>query len=47
MFGYMKRGINIKMKECASGVEDVCEIAAYSNDFLNQVTKKYIEKDRF
>lgn len=33
-------------KICFS-VEDVCEIVAYSNDFINRITGKYIEKDRF
>lgn len=32
-------------KMCFS-VEDVCEIAAYSNTFINTVIQKYMEKDK-
>ena len=39
--GYKYQGSDL----CFS-VEDVCEIAAYSNSFVNYVVSKYMEKDR-
>lgn len=32
-------------KMCFS-VEDVCEIAAYSNDFISDITEQYIKQDK-
>lgn len=37
--GYKYQGIDI-----CFNVEDVCEIAAYSNDFINSIVNKYIRR---
>ena len=39
-------GITYQGTRLCFSVEDVCEIVAYSNNFVNAVTKKYIEKGK-
>ena len=41
-----EKGYKYQNEKMCFGVEDVCEIAAYSNDFVNKITEKYIQKDR-
>ena len=39
-------GYEYQGKDLCFCVEDVCEIVAYSNDFINDIVKIYIEKSK-
>ena len=41
-----ENGYKYQGKDLCFSVEDVCEIAAYSNLFVNKIILKYISKDK-
>ena len=41
-----ENGYKYQGKDLCFNVEDVCEIAAYSNAFINKIVLKYIRKDK-